>query len=96
MSEINKGVTCIECRSVFFSIKPLLEHVRDEHHEWFKSGDGAVIKISLYTPHKETYNDAYAEGYSDGFWEGKEDERKTQKYGTEKRKDKRSKTEKKP
>ncbi len=66
MNEINDGVTCLECRSVFFSIKRMIEHVRDEHHQWFKSGEGAVIRVRLYTPHRETEEMAYSEGYSDG------------------------------
>lgn len=65
MSEIKDGVTCLECQSVFFSIKRLIEHVRDEHDEWFKSGDGAVIRITLYTLHKETEAKGYGDGYSD-------------------------------
>lgn len=39
-----KGVTCISCNSVLFSIKDVYDHLRMEpRHNYYKYGDGEFV-----------------------------------------------------
>ena len=43
-----KGVECLRCYSVLFSIDDIIQHITDNpSHKWYKFGDEGVLFIKL-------------------------------------------------
>lgn len=51
--KLSKGLTCLNCQSIVFSIEQLIEHIgKEPHHNWWKFAEKGCVHIKLLLDYK--------------------------------------------